>query len=183
VSLEELAALIHHRNKLSDGISKIISRPALTSHIGEYIASKIFNIQLDESATSKGIDGRFKDGPLRGKTVNIKLYGKKENLLDSNKDKLADYYLVLSGPDSAAESSRGKTRPLVICQVHLFKMGRLVPDLERSRVKIGIATSVRKQLWDEAIIYPHQRSSELVVTTEQRRQLSLFREKESNKMV
>jgi len=177
VSLEELAALIHQRNKLSGEISKIIGRPALERHIGEYIASKIFDIKLEEIATSKGIDGRFNEGPLKGKTVNIKLYGKKENILDINKDSLADYYLVMSGPDSPAESSRGKMRPMILSQVHLFNMGRLVPELERRGVKIGTATSVRKRQWDETMIYPVQRNTELVLTSEQQRHLNLFSER------
>ena len=177
MSMEELAALIHQRNKLSDEVSKIIGRPALNGHVGEYIASKLFNIKLEESAASKGIDGHFNDGPLKGKTVNIKLYGKKENLLDINKDFLADYYLVLSGPNSPAESSRGKTRPLILSQVHFFNMSRLVSELERRGVKIGVATSVRKQLWDEAMIYPDQRNIDLMLTLEQRRLLALFGER------
>lgn len=80
--LEKLADLISERNRISKTISKLIGRPALPRHIGEYIASKIFNIELEEFATSKGIDGRFTEGPLKGKTVNIKLYGKREGLLD-----------------------------------------------------------------------------------------------------
>jgi hypothetical protein len=55
--VEKLAQLIHERNRISEEIARIIGRPALSGHIGEYIASKIFNIRLEESAISKGIDG------------------------------------------------------------------------------------------------------------------------------
>jgi hypothetical protein len=47
--LEELAKLLHQRNEIEDRISRIIVRPALNSHIGEYLASKLFNIKLEDS--------------------------------------------------------------------------------------------------------------------------------------
>jgi len=123
-------------------------------HVGEYIASKIFDIKLESSAAAKGIDGRFNTGILEGKTVNIKLYGKKENLLDISIANLADYYLVLCGDDGDLLSSKGKTRPLVISQVFLFNMNSLMLKLKKRGVQIGIATSVRKADWEEAMIYP-----------------------------
>jgi hypothetical protein len=89
VSLEKLASLIHERNRVSKEIAKIIGRPALSGHIGEYVASKIFDIQLESSATATGIDGRFTSGPLKGRTSNVKLYGKKENFLDISLKNLA----------------------------------------------------------------------------------------------
>ena len=52
-------------------------------------------------ATSKGIDGFFIEGSLRGKSVNVKLYGKKENILDISTGEIADYYLVLTGDEGA----------------------------------------------------------------------------------
>jgi hypothetical protein len=42
-------------------------------------------------------------------------------------------------------------------------------------VKIGIATSVRRALWDAAEVYPAARSPHLVVSEEQRALLALFR--------
>lgn len=174
MSLEELSGLIRERNRVSEEIARIIGRPALSSHIGEYVASKIFGISLENSATAKGIDGYFNEGPLKGKSVNVKLYGMKENILDISLGGVADYYLVLTGPDRPASSSRGEVRPLVISQVFLFNMGRLVPKLSSRGVKIGIATSVRKQDWDEAMIYPVQRNTELILSSEQVRQIALF---------
>ena len=174
MSLEKLAGLIHERNIISGEIATIIGRPALNRHVGEYVASKIFDIELESSATAKGIDGRFTGGTLKGRTVNVKLYGKKENILDISMMNLADYYLVLTGPDGAVESSKGKTRPLVISQVFLFNMWRLIPELKERGVKIGIATSVRKQSWESAMIYPVQRNSDLVLHQKQIKQLSMF---------
>ncbi len=117
--MRETANLINERNKISEEIAKIIDRPALNQHIGEYIASKIFNIELMPIATAKGIDGYFTQSRLENKSVNIKLYGKKENILDTSKTP-ADYYLVLTGDDGDLFSSKGKTRPLVISQAFLF---------------------------------------------------------------
>jgi len=173
--LKEIAELLRKRVLIELEISKIIGRPALTGHIGEYIASRIFKIRLEDSAVAKGIDGVFGEGPLRGKTVNIKLYGKQESMLDIALDNLADYYLVLTGPKSTITTSRGKTRPITILNVYLFDMKELVGKLRRRGVKIGIATSVAKSYWAEAEIYPHKVNDKLVLTKKQARLLGLFR--------
>lgn len=109
--LEELASLLDERNKINQKIASIIDRPALPGHIGEYIASKIFDINLMESASYKGIDGFFTEGPLKGKSVNIKIYTKQERMLDISTDNPADYYLVLTGPRSLPTTSRGTVIP------------------------------------------------------------------------
>ena len=58
--------------------------------------------------------------------------------------------------------------------VYLFKTEDLVATLKAAGVDIGIATSVRKALWEEAEIYPVARSSSLVLTEDQKRLLGLF---------
>jgi hypothetical protein len=174
MSLEELAGLLREMNRISGEVARIIGRPALGSHIGEYVTSRVFGIGLESSATARGIDGRFVEGPLKGSTVNIKFYGKKENILDVSLVDVADYYLVLTGPDRPPSSSKGEARPLVVSQVFLFNIGRLVPELTRRGIKIGIATSVRKQDWDEAMVYPVQRNKELILSSEQVREIALF---------
>ncbi|MFQ6065374.1 MAG: hypothetical protein ACE5L6_07860 [Candidatus Bathyarchaeia archaeon] len=60
--LERVAKLLGKRNQINLEISKIIGRPALQGHIGEYIASKIFKIELEYSAVAKGIYGVFTQG-------------------------------------------------------------------------------------------------------------------------
>ena len=173
-TLEKIAELLEKRRQIDRKISKIIGRPALKGHIGEHIASKIFQIKLEDSASAKGIDGVFIKGPLKGKTVNIKLYGKREGILDIALDNLADYYLVLTGPKSAATTSRESSRPIVISDVYLFKMPELVSRLRKRGAKIGNATSVAKYYWAEAEIYPHKVNEELELTREQSRLLELF---------
>jgi len=172
--LEKLAELIHVKNKIDDKIAEIIGRPSLIGHIGEYIASEIFKIELEQSAVEKGIDGRFTQGPLKEQTVNIKFYAKRENLLDVNLDYLPDYYLVITGPKSSPISSRGAARPWLISSVYLFNSQKLMNELKNCDVKIGIATSVISKLWDEAEIYPNQSNKIISLSEEQVQQLRLF---------
>jgi len=103
--LEQLAQLIRDKNRVEDAIADVIGRPALMGWVGEYIAASIFGIELEQSAARKSIDGHFVRGPLAGKTVNIKWYGKMEGLLDITPGHLPDFHLVMTGPKSGAISS------------------------------------------------------------------------------
>ena len=172
--IEQLAELIRVRNANEVAISRIIGRPAQIGHIGEYIASKIFGIELEDSAVHPGSDGRFIDGPLAGKSVNIKMYGKREGLLDIREKYVPDYYLVLSGPKSALLTSKGATRPWVIEEVFLFDAPALVERLRQRGVKIGVATSVVSAEWEAVRIYPPSRDVPLQITEDQERMLKLF---------
>jgi len=174
-ALERLADLIDKRNSVAHEIAAVIGRPALIGHVGEYIASRIFHILLEESAARKGIDGHFADGPLTGRTVNIKWYPLRDGLLDITPDALPDYYLVLTGPKSAAMSSRGRVRPWVIEGVFLFEARTLVDELKQGGASIGVASSIREDLWSKAEVYPEQTSAVLRLSARQRAALSLFR--------
>ena len=169
-----LAELIRARNAVVKQIAGLIQRPALIGHVGEFIASRVFGIALEESASQKSLDGRFTDGQLVGQSVNIKWYTKRENLLDVTPDALPDFYLVLAGPKSAASSSRGKVRPWVIEAVYLFDAHQLVHKLRSRGVKIGVATSVRQQLWEEAEVYPTPRNTRFILSEMQRQSLACF---------
>lgn len=174
--LKQVANLIAQRNAIDAQIGAITGRPALAGHLGEWIAAEIFDIDLEASAVAKAVDGHFAAGPIRGSTVNIKWYGKREGLLDMAEDPSPDYYLVLTGPRGPAVSSRGSTRPLRIDAVYLFD-GRLLLETLRDRgVKIGIATSVIMSLWDAAEIYPEQRNDAIPISHEQAAALAMFSE-------
>lgn len=173
-NLALLAELVRRRNALEQEITAIIGRPASIGHLGEYIAAEIFKIQLSESAVNKGSDGVFTEGPLTGKSVNVKWYGLREGLLDITPIFLPDYYLVLTGVKAASLSSRGKSRPWLIDAAYLFDAHSLVAQLTLLGVKLGIASSVRSHIWEEAEIYPQSRSTMLRLTDEQRGQLCLF---------
>jgi hypothetical protein len=173
-TLLQLANLLKLRNEIDSQIAAVIDRPASIGHLGEYIASSIFNIDLATTAVNKGNDGVFRTGPLAGKTVNIKFYGKLENLLNINWAAPSDTFLVLAGPRVASVTSRGGTRPLMIESVHLFRSNDLIPLLVERDVKIGVATSVPKELWKGAEIFPSQTNTAMVLSKEQRELLALF---------
>jgi hypothetical protein len=172
--LQELAILLTQRNEIDARIALLIERPMTSGHLGEYIAAKIFDIELENSAVALAIDGRFRSGPLAGKTVNVKWYLKREGLLDMSLSKVLDYYLVLTGPRSAAASSKGGTRPWQIDAVYLFDSKRLLADLTRRGVRVGVATSVRNAQWEAAEIYPASANPVLPLSAGQSAQLALF---------
>lgn len=174
--LTKLADLIKQRNQIAAEIAGVIGRPAQIGHVGEYIAAQIFEIELNESASQKSIDGYFTTGALKGRSVNVKWHAKGEGLMNITPDSLPDFYLVMTGPETAAESSRGKTRPWLITSVYLFDAVELVNALRARKpdIKIGVATSVRKAYWEAAEIYPTQQNKALLVSDAQRNLLKLF---------
>lgn len=172
--LRTVAELLLQRNRIDRGIAHVLKRPAERGHIGEFIASRVFDIGLEPSAANQGYDGRFMSGPLKGSTVNIKLYGKREGLLDLTEDPNTDFYLVMCGPKGAAASSRGATRDLVIDSVYLFEAKLLLARLRARGVKIGIATSVANQYWDAAEVFPRVRDSRLPLSDERKSALAAF---------
>jgi hypothetical protein len=120
-------------------ISIVSSKPAPNT-----VTSRYFNIQLERSAAAAAIDDRFRTGPLRGQTVNVKWYFKQEGLLDMSESTPLDYYFVLTGPPSALLTSRGGTRPWRIDHVYLFHALSLLAEQRSCGVKAGIAASIRK---------------------------------------
>ena len=174
--LKTLGDLIKTKNDIETQISQIIDRPGLQGHIGEFIAGKIFDLELHEDATKRGSDAVFKSGSIAGKNVNIKWYAKRENVLDINPIDPAEYYLVLAGPKSSMTSSRGTSRPLVINSVFLFESESLISQLKKRTVKIGIATSVTQKQWSDAEIFPNQGNNLLPVTEKQKELLGYFQQ-------
>ncbi len=165
--LDKLSGLLSEMNSLGERISEITQRPATIGHTGEYIASVIFDIELEESASEKGLDGRFRSGSMAGKSVNIKWYSKLENILDITPDFLPDFYLVMTGPKELEGTSKGGIRPWLINYVFLFNAAELLIELNARGVKIGTATSVRKHEWQAAEIYPNKRSTVYRMTDDQ----------------
>ena len=173
--LRRLATLVHQRNEVAIEITQIIGRPAIIGHIGEFIAARVFDIALYESASHKGADGIFKSSQLQGRSVDIKWYAKREGLLDLKTGGVPDYYLVLTGPQGPAASSRGEARLWGIDGVYLFDHSELVADLRRRGLRIGIASSVKQSYWDAAEIYPRAKNPLMHLSSEQREMLELFR--------
>ncbi|MYH49315.1 MAG: hypothetical protein F4020_05200 [Gammaproteobacteria bacterium] len=176
--LGRLASLIQRRNLVDAEIAVTIGRPAHPGHIGEYVAAEIFEITLYGSASHKGADGYFVHGPLAGRSVNIKKYSKDEGVLDIRPDALPDFFLVLTGPKRHAASSRGTTAPWTIESIYLFEAAQLLAQLSARGVKIGVATSVRRLIWDDAEVYPAPTNRSLRLTPEQVSLIDLFRDRD-----
>jgi len=173
-NLEQLATAIRNKNAVDESIARITGRPALIGHTGEYIAANIFNIKLEQSTTAKSRYGHFATGALRGKSVNIKWYTKMEGLLDISPDTPPDYYLVLTGPVGSATSSRETTRPWLISCVYLFDSHDLLKQIDEREIEQRTAINVARQLWQEAELYPVQKSKALTLNSEQLRLIRLF---------
>ena len=176
-NLEQMASLLAERNPIDEKIGALIGHPAIRGHIGEWIAQEIFKVKLAKSRSNRCIDGCFTDGPLAGKTVNVKWYGKREGILDISPDpaKVLDCYLVMTGPKPVAMTSRGQTRPLVIKEVFLFDARALVEQFRVQKRRRGVASFVLKHEWEEAEVYPAA-SARLTLTDAQREALKLFAE-------
>ena len=171
----QVASLVQARNEIDAKIAAITGRPVVAGHLGEWIASQLFDIDLEVSAVAKAIDGRFTSGPLAGRSVNVKWYGKREGLLDMTEDAALDYYLVLAGPKSSATTSRGFTRPLCIETVHLFDAHALLAYQLARGAKVGIAASVPGSAWEQAEVYPSATNPLLAVQPDARLVLEMFR--------
>lgn len=173
--IRDIAGLLRERNAIDARIAGVIARPTTAGHLGEWIASRVFDIELEASAVAEGIDGVFRSGPLRGSTVNVKWYLKREGLLDTSESARLDYYLLMTGPPGAAASSRGGVRPWCVDAVFLFDARQLREEQETRGVKRGVASSVLKSQWAAAEIYPTAANPRLPVSDEQAGLLSLFR--------
>ena len=172
--IQKLAGLINKRNVIDNEIAKLIGRPSNTGHIGEFIAATIFDIKLFPSARHMHADGTFRAGPLQGKSVNVKLYGKQEGILDINPNATVDFYLVLTGPKSKAKSSKGSTRPLVVDHVYLFESIKIIESISSRGIQVGKASSILPSEWDSAEIWPETANQLLPVNAEQIKELKLF---------
>lgn len=164
-----ITELIKQRNIIEQESSKILGRPFIIGHVGEYIASQIFDITLNTSASAKSHDGYFNRGAIKGSTVNIKYYSRKSSILDLCKDENPDYYLVLMG-----SSDKKEFAPWDIESVYLFDSKDLVKEIE-GKVKMGIATSIRKELWNAAMVYPNNINKKIVINNESLEMLRLLK--------
>lgn len=81
---------------------------------------------------------------------------------------------MLAGPPSGAVSSKGTTRPWCIQAVFLFDARQLRAEQIARGVRLGVASSVTKQQWAAAEIYPSGTKPWLALTPQQAEQLSQF---------
>lgn len=172
--LAELATLLRERNAVDARVGAIIDRPVLSGHVAEWIAARVFDIELETLANATAIDGRFSTGPLAGRTVNVKYKGRDDSELDVTASTLVDYYLVFTGPRGQAASSKGSVLPYCIQTVYLFDACHLLAELTERGVKIGTATSLLRSQWPAAEIYPLATTPLLALDDVQRVQLEMF---------
>jgi hypothetical protein len=172
--LAAVAALLGERNVVDERLAVLLGRPPEKGHTSEWIASRIFDIELETSASHKAIDGRFRTGSLAGRTVNVKWLLKREGGLDLTESPDLDYYLVFTGPTAAAASSIGGTRPWIITAAYLFDAVSLLAEQRARSVKIGVFSSVTNAQWAAAELYPRATTPALTLSPEQRQQLQLF---------
>jgi hypothetical protein len=166
--LERLAEFVRIKNDADAAIAELIGRPSSPGNIGEFVAARVFAIQLMTSGSHPAYDGVFTAGPLAGKTVNIKTYSRHESVLDISPHP-CDYYLVLTGP-----AGQARVLPWVIDSVFLFQREELLAVLTAGGVRIGTATSVRKAEWEAARVFPPPQAPRLRLSEYQVSQLALF---------
>lgn len=169
--LPRLASLIKSHNTVDRNIATLIGRTAHVSNVGEYLASTIFHIELEDAGKHRGYDGRFTHGPLSGQSVDVQWHPKHDGQFAIKVDALPDYYLILTGPEA---SSPATASPWLIEHIYLFHAATLLAALRERGVQIGSSTSVTGPLWERAEIYPVPRNQRLVLTAEERSMLVLF---------
>ncbi|HOD84787.1 MAG TPA: hypothetical protein PKG77_25505 [Phycisphaerae bacterium] len=171
--MDDLARLIAEHNAVIRSIARLIGRPANIGNVGEYIAGVAFDIQLQESANNKSYDGRFRSGPLAGQSVNVKWYSQQQTSLDLTETP-PDWYLVLVGPPAAKKTMVKWAGQWAIESVFLFNGPSLTDTLRRNGCLIGLASSVRREYWERARVYPCATTTSLQLTADQLRLLGLF---------
>jgi hypothetical protein len=183
LNLEQLAELLKQRNGIDREMSTLIGRPPHSQHIAEYVAAAVFDIDLHASAVMKAHDGVLQTGPLAGQTVNVKYGSRRDGTLDLveslDPSNHPDVYLVLTGPTVGAISSRGVAADWVIHAVYLFPARNLLATLASRNMHPGTATSIRRDLWDAAMIYPEARNTQWQLSKRQRDYLSISKGDES----
>ena len=174
--LERFADLVRTWNAINRALGRFLGRSASSGHITEDIASRIIHILLEQRANHPVSDGTFTAGALAGKSVNVKWRGggsRTVNVKDVNH--LPDYFLSFVGPKKSAitDPSPGY-HPFSIKEVCLFEAETLATLLREKGKEKGHMTSVQKQVWDQARIYPQHEHSPIRLTPEQETMLALF---------
>ena len=61
--LDRLAGLVRIKNNADAAIAELVGRPSAPGNIGEFVAARVFAIQLMPSGSHPGYDGVFTVGP------------------------------------------------------------------------------------------------------------------------
>ena len=106
-----IARMLQERNAIDEEIAAITGRPMTSGHLGDWDASRIFDIELEPSARRSEYRRRLPLCAAAGRLRQYQWYSKRDGVLDATGSERLDFYLVLTGPPSAAASSQGSTRP------------------------------------------------------------------------
>src|SRR6266852_3739996 len=92
-AVAHLADLLRERNHIDEQIAG-----------GEWISEQTLGVKLHDSAIHPASDGHFTQPPFAGRTVQVKTYLTRTNVLDMNKpgQPQPDYYLAITGPKSSS---------------------------------------------------------------------------------
>jgi hypothetical protein len=173
-NLPRLAELIRARNTVENNIANLIGQPVNLGTVGDYIAATIFGIRHLDASPQKTSYDSFVYGPLAGHTVEVQWHLRHDSSLNLKTDTPIEYYLVFTGPKAGADTTHPLVNPWVIESVFLFDAKELLAALHERGVQIGNRTSVIRELWERAEIYPAQHNQRLILNDEQRKLLALF---------
>jgi hypothetical protein len=173
-SVTAVARLVRERNELEGEITRIINRPAVPGHLGEWLASQLFDIDLESPDSAEAFDGRFASGPLATRTVNIEWIGKRDEDLDLTSSRPVDFHLVFTGPKALALTTKGIARPLRINGCYLFDARGREARPDARGATPGAGSSVLAQEWDAAEIFPRPNNPLLPIGPETHGVLGLF---------
>jgi len=161
-SVTAVAQLVRERNEIDGEITRIINRPSVAGHLGEWLASQLFDIDLEPPDSAEAYDGRFASGPLATRSVNIEWISKRDEDLALASARPIDFRLVFAGPRALALTMRGISRPVRINACYLF---------DTRGLEAGQATPGE---WDAAEIFPRRNNSQLAIDPEAHALLALF---------
>jgi hypothetical protein len=172
-SVTAVARLVRERNEIDGEITRIINRPAVAGHLGEWLASQLFDIDLEPRDSAEAFDGRFASGPLATRTVNIEWISKRNGELGPTSSRAIDFHLVFTGPKALALTVKGLARPVRINACYLFD-ARELESRQAAQGPASGAASLLAEEWDAAEIFPDRNSPLLTVGPEAHGLLALF---------
>jgi len=168
--LRRLSDLLHDREVIDTAIEQITSVPGGDERTIQWVASEIFDIELDLSRPSTGLVGTFQSGRLSGHTVEVRSQRTCCDVLDTKGSITCEYCMVLAGP-RRHDLPTSIRAPWNIDSVYLFEM----QQVHRERgASLAPEPTVDALQWRAAEIYPSARNSILLVNPVQAAQLQLF---------
>lgn len=174
--LNRLASLIAQRNQMETEVSKLVGHPLVREHLGAYVAAEVFDIEPQAGEGESLWTGRFREGPLAGRTVAVQWIPRWDGTLSLDEGTPAEHLLVLAGPESLLRRDPGS--PWVIESVYRFHLPSLRGRMRDLRHPMGPRTHVPREDWEAARLHP-QAPGERRLTEAQGAALALFAPEET----